>query len=182
MWIVAIRFIDSWHESRFRKMGRALKSMDHPNKNPTDLNKPLTGFSVVICTRKRIRFLAQAIESVISQNYDVDRYELIVIDNGPSTDTRRLVEQYSETAPVTISYYVEPRLGVSFARNLGIERARYEYVAFLDYDAVSVNDWLAAFDSAIREHGVVAAGGPVEPVLEVGIELPTGWNEIRKLY
>ena len=163
-------------------MGRALKSMDRPNKNLTDLNKPLTRFSVVICTRNRMRFLAQAIESVISQNYDVDRYELIIIDNGPSTDIRRLVEEYSETAPVTISYYVEPRLGVSFARNLGIERARYEYVAFLDDDAVAEQDWLAAFDYAIREYGAVAAGGPVEPVFEAGTELPAGWNEIRKLY
>jgi GT2 family glycosyltransferase len=67
---------------------------------------------------------------------------------------------------------------------MGIERARYEYVAFLDDDATAVAGWLAAFDAAIRKHGVLAGGGRVEPVLEPGTEMPTWWcdRNIRSIF
>lgn len=141
-------------------------------------------FSVVVCTRNRARFLERAIDSVVAQEYPKDRYELIVVDNDSSDGTRALVERYLISAPVSVSYNIERRLGVSFARNLGVERARHEYVAFLDDDAVAAPGWLAAFDVAIREYGARVAGGRVDPVIEPGVEPPTWWTDrdIRCLF
>lgn len=141
-------------------------------------------FSVVICTRNRAGFLERAIDSVLAQEYPKDRYELIVVDNDSSDGTRTLVERYLISAPVRVSYHVEERVGVSFARNLGIERARHEYVAFLDDDAAAGPGWLAAFDVAIQERGALVAGGRVEPVIEPGVEPPMWWGDrnIRSLF
>jgi len=141
-------------------------------------------FSVVICTRNRAGFLGRAIDSVLAQEYPKDRYELIVVDNGSSDGTRALVERSLISAPVRVSYHVEERVGASFARNLGIERARHEYVAFLDDDAVAGPGWLAAFDVAIRERGALVVGGRVEPVIEPEVEPPAWWGDrnIKRLF
>jgi glucosyl-dolichyl phosphate glucuronosyltransferase len=136
-------------------------------------------FSVVVCTRNRARFLEATLDSVLAQEYPRDRYELVIVDNGSSDGTRALVERYLTTAPIPVSFHLEPQLGASFARNLGTERARHEYIAFLDDDTVAVPGWLAAYDAAIRGHGAVAAGGPVEPALEPGFEPPAWWSDPR---
>jgi glycosyltransferase involved in cell wall biosynthesis len=146
------------------------------NFTPGDRHR---SFSVVVCTRNRAHFLGATLDSVLAQEYPRDRYELIIVDNGSSDGTRALVERYLAPAPVPLSFHLERRLGASFARNLGTERARHEYVAFLDDDTVAAPGWLAAYDTAIRGHGAVAAGGPVEPVLEPGFEPPAWWSDPR---
>lgn len=144
-----------------------------PTPEPRDAHRR---FSVVVCTRNRVHFLEATLASVFAQEYPGDHYELIVVDNGSNDGTRALVEGFLTTAPVSMSFHLERRLGASFARNLGIDVARHEYVAFLDDDAVAVPGWLAAYDAAIRGHRAVAAGGPVEPVLEPGFEPPAWWS------
>jgi len=143
------------------------------NSKPIDAS----AFSVVVCTRNRARLLQGTIDSVLTQNYPADRYEVIVVDNDSSDGTRALIERYLTSARVPVSYYLEPRLGSSLARNLGIERSCGDYVAFLDDDTVAMPGWLSAFDVAVREYGGIAGGGPVEPVVESGIEPPLWWRD-----
>ena len=139
-------------------------------------------FSVVICTRNRIRFLEGSIDSLLTQEYPVDRFEVIVIDNGSGDETQTLVERYRLSAPIPVSYHAEVRPGTSFARNLGIEKARCEFVAFLDDDTIASPGWLAAFETAVREYAALAGGGPVMPVLDPVIELPIWWDQVKNLF
>jgi glycosyltransferase involved in cell wall biosynthesis len=141
-------------------------------------------FSVVICTRDRAGFLADAIRSVLDQQYPAERYELLVVDNGSLAATRAAVEPHRGVSRVPVSYHRERRLGVAFARNLGIARSRHEYVAYLDDDVVAGPGWLAAFDQAIGAHGALAVGGRIEPVLEPSCEAPPWWNDgnVRSLF
>ncbi len=80
--------------------------------------------SVIIPTFNRAHVLPRAIESVLSQTYK--NIELIVVDDGSSDDTKLL--------SVGARYFYQENKGVSAARNLGIEKARGEYIAFLDSD------------------------------------------------
>ena len=149
---------------------------------PTEAIEERHRFSVVVCTRNRARFLQRTLESVVDQDYPKERYELIVVDNGSSDATRGVVERYRTSAIIPVSYHREGRPGASSARNLGIEKARYEYVAFLDDDTLASRRWLGAFDVAMRENNALAAGGPVEPVPEPGVELPICWNDVKTLF
>lgn len=89
--------------------------------------------SVVIPTYNCDRYLAEAIDSVFSQQYQ--DYELLVIDDGSTDDTAELVKGYGDR----LRYISQANQGVAVARNHGIQLARGELVAFLDADDV----WLS---------------------------------------
>ncbi len=88
--------------------------------------------SVVIPTYNRAYILGKAIESALSQTYKC--VEVVVVDDGSTDDTRRLVESYGPP----VRYLHQPNAGVSFARNHGLREARGEFVALLDSD----DQWL----------------------------------------
>lgn len=84
--------------------------------------------SVIIPTYNRAKTLPRAIDSAINQTFD--DIEILVIDDGSTDDTTKLV---TESYP-SIKYYKTENRGVSAARNTGIKTARGKYVALLDSD------------------------------------------------
>lgn len=87
-------------------------------------------FSVIIPTYNRGYIIQNAIESVLSQTYT--NYELIVIDDGSTDNTKEVLNQYGASSRV--KYYYKKNEGVSAARNYGIRRATGDIVSFLDSD------------------------------------------------
>jgi glycosyltransferase involved in cell wall biosynthesis len=88
----------------------------------------LPGVSVIIPAYNYAKFLPFAVESALNQDYP--EYEILVIDDGSKDHTREIMEKYE--APVR--YIYKDNAGLSAARNTGIEKAKYDYVAFLDAD------------------------------------------------
>jgi glycosyltransferase involved in cell wall biosynthesis len=86
--------------------------------------------SVVIPTYNRVTFLKDAIDSVLAQTF-LD-FELIVVDDGSTDDTPKLLSSYNNKARVI----TQTNQGPSAARNRGIEAAKSEWIAFLDSDDV----------------------------------------------
>jgi len=91
--------------------------------------------SVIIPTYNRAGFLKEAVKSVLDQDYftsgdNSDQFELLVIDDGSTDNTRRVVESFGNG----IRYHFQPHRGISSARNLGLSLARGTYIAFLDSD------------------------------------------------
>ncbi len=86
------------------------------------------GVSVVIPTYNRCKFVLRAIKSVMGQTRKAD--EIIVVDNGSSDNTCKLVKSNFPTVKII----VEPKRGVSAARNIGIRSAKHTWIAFLDSD------------------------------------------------
>ena len=92
--------------------------------------------SVVIPCHNYGRFLAGAIESVLAQQYSP--IELIVVDDGSTDDTFAVASRY----PVT--HCIRQRnLGLSEARNRGLEAAGGEFILFLDADDQLAADAIA---------------------------------------
>ena len=93
--------------------------------------------SVVIPTYNRAATVPRAIESVLAQT--VSDLEIIVVDDGSTDDTARVLE---EKFGDRIRYHSQPNLGASIARNRGIEEAQGEWIAFLDSDDLWEKDKL----------------------------------------
>ncbi len=118
--------------------------------------------SVIVPTHERPEQLTACLNSLLSLHYP--QYEIIVVDNAPSTDgTVALVEKLSQNAP-HIRYVREDRQGPSWARNCGIREAKAEILAFTDDDVVVDPYWLAAL--------VKGFGGDKRVVCVTGLVLP----------
>ena len=101
--------------------------------DPEGAQEPLV--SVVIPAFNAAATIRRALASVARQDYDP--METIVVDDGSTDDTRRIVAATREP-PVRLIELGRNR-GPSAARNAGIKAARGKYVAFLDAD----DEWLA---------------------------------------
>jgi len=99
-----------------------------------------------------------------------------LINNDSPDNTEEVVNRYAACSPVPFSYHVEKRNGLSFARNLGIAKARLDYVAYLDDDAVACPNWLTSFNTVINDHKALVVGGRVETVYEDGFVPPDWFN------
>jgi len=106
-------------------------------------------FSIIIPTRNRGPSLRVILDGLLAQRTDI-AHEIIVVDNGSSDDTRRIVHSVAPRAQGGLRYMFEPTPGASVARNAGIRTARGEIIAFLDDDVVVPPGWLEALRAAYR--------------------------------
>jgi glycosyltransferase involved in cell wall biosynthesis len=126
----------------------------------------------VICTRNRCALLSGALASLRSVDVPPDTsWEIIVVDNGSGDDTGAVVAGHAGAIPVRL--VVEPRVGLSYARNAAVREARGDYIIWIDDDVVVEGGWLAAYHRAFRRWpGAVFFGGAITPRFEGG---PPAW-------
>src|SRR6266550_919672 len=104
------------------------------------------GISVVIPAHNRPDALIRALASVKSSS--TDRVEIIVVDDASSIELRSLIP-FRNDSGIPVRYYrFAVNRGPQAARNLGIRRSKYTYVAFLDSDDTFSSDKL---DTALHE-------------------------------
>jgi glycosyltransferase involved in cell wall biosynthesis len=112
--------------------------------------------SVVIATYNRANYLSQTIDSVLAQTFK--SFELIVVDDGSSDDTRAILQSYGDRLRV---YYQDNR-GPSAARNLGVRQARGSWIAIQDSDDLCRDNHLEVLYDHVARHpdcGMVFGNG-----------------------
>lgn len=101
--------------------------------------KPTSLVSIITPTFNREKYLALAIESVLNQLHD--NFELLIIDDGSTDNTRKLVGRYQSDK--RIHYFYQNNQGQSVARNTGLREANGKYICFLDSDDLFAPDKLS---------------------------------------
>ena len=141
-------------------------------------NLQFESISFVICTYNRKLFLERCLDYLSIQTNQ--NYEVIVV-NGPSTDG---TTEYLDEVKDRIKVIQNPVKNLSISRNLGIENASGDIVAFIDDDAIPFADWventLEEFNS--RPLTFAAIGGPVffAGTLKYQIE-DIGFNQLAEV-
>lgn len=113
--------------------------------------------SVITAFYNEERFLTEAIESVIGQQYT--NWELILIDDGSSDKSTQIAKHYASNYPDKIIYVEHEghaNKSTAASRNLGISKARGNLVAFLDADDVWEPAKLASQVAVMQAHPRVA--------------------------
>ena len=91
------------------------------------MDEPL--ISVIVPVHNGEAYLEKCIESIVTQDYE--KLEILVINDGSTDETAeicsRLSEQYENLQIIEM-----PDLGVSMARNRGLERAKGDYITFAE--------------------------------------------------
>lgn len=113
------------------------------------INSPLV--SVLMPTFNREAFIGEAIESVLAQTYP--NFELLVVDDGSTDNTKAVVESY--LYDTRVKYFYKVNGGQSSGRNLGFKHCKGEFIAFLDSDNKWKPEKLQIFMDAAKENSDV---------------------------
>ncbi len=117
--------------------------------------KPLV--SVVIAAYNDAAHLEECLDALAAQDYGSGHYEVLVVDDGSTDGTADVARERTG-----VRCFQQTNAGPGSARNLGVEQARGEIVAFTDSDCVPETGWLSALVSAFDSGGenLGAVGGP----------------------
>jgi len=129
---------------------------------------PLSDITAVIPVHNCSRYLAAAIESVLTQT--IPARELIVVDDGSTDDSRRVAANFGDR----VTCLALPHRGPAAARNAGIAAATGRWLAFLDADDLWLPDKLAHQLPLAAADPTVAVTGSWENFLSPDCEPTTG--------
>ena len=88
--------------------------------------------SIIIPVYNAEKYLKKCIDSVINQN--VESKEIILVNDGSIDNSQEIIDEYVAKYPDMIKAIKQENAGQAVARNVGIENASGEFLAFLDSD------------------------------------------------
>jgi len=125
------------------------------------------GITVVICTYNGRARLLPTLSSIINQEFHPSLFELIVVDNASTDDTRELCELILSNAAIHWRIVEEPNPGLNHARLKGIAEAKFDIVLFCDDDNSLSLDYLQiAFELFKNNPRIGVLGGCGVPAFE----------------
>jgi len=135
--------------------------------------------AVVVPSRNRSRLLADCVESLLRQDAEVP-YEVLVIDDGSTDDTRQRIEALVPGAEGRLRYLRQAPSGLNAARNTGIRNTEAATIAFLDDDALAPETYVQAVVDLRRGLDLLTAHSAVDPrrVAYVGHSYGAQWGAI----
>lgn len=125
--------------------------------------------SVAICisTYRRPRGLRALLESINGLRFETDapRVVIKVADNDPEGGAQDVCETLRASVAYPIEYAVEPRRGISEARNRALDMVGedVEFIALVDDDETVAPDWLERLLCGLKQHDADVVSGPVLP-------------------
>lgn len=123
--------------------------------------------SVVVCTYNREKYLDKSISSLADQTLDKDKYEVVLVNNnstdGTAARSKELMGKLGDR--VSIRYFLENNQGLSYARNRGVQEAKFDLICFIDDDAVAEPEFLENILSFFNSnHNAAGIGGKIIPL------------------
>ena len=103
-------------------------------------------FSIIIPARDEESYIGKCLKSIKKIKYS-GKLEVIVVNNGSTDRTAKVAENLGAQV------FREDRLGVSYARNLGAKKAKYDYLFFLDADCMLTKDYFSNLDKMMEIYG-----------------------------
>lgn len=110
--------------------------------------------SVIITAYNYEKYIERCLRSVLDQSLSLKSYEVIVVNDGSTDNTIKLLENYSDLVRV---FNLPKNHGLSAARNIGIKKARGQFVVFVDADDYIQHDMLFIQKTFLQENNSLDA-------------------------
>lgn len=127
-------------------------------------------FSIIIPVYNKANFIENTLKSVFQQSFT--DYEILLINDGSTDDSESKIVTFNDSR---IHYYSKKNEGVSETRNLGIEKAKSEFIVFLDADDYWYPNFLEEMFLLIKRY-------PEQSVFSAAIEIENKKTVIPSLY
>lgn len=98
--------------------------------------------SVIVLNYYGEQVIKDTIESLLKLNYPKTKYEIIIVDNNSQDNSKEILTKYSKQYPNIKLFFQNRNLGFSKGNNVGIKKAKGEFVALLNNDCVVEKNWL----------------------------------------
>jgi cellulose synthase/poly-beta-1,6-N-acetylglucosamine synthase-like glycosyltransferase len=146
----------------YLKNWRKLKFV--PGKNNLD-NIPF--ISVVVAARDEEKYISPCIQSLLNQDYPLDKYEIIIVDDFSTDKTAELIKKFESS--VTNLQYLSSNANeqghiISYKREAiqtGINASKGEYILLTDADCTVPTSWITTYSEQFIKEDWVFIGGPV---------------------
>ncbi len=117
--------------------------------------------------RNEAAFIARSVGAVVSQDYPLDRMEILIADGGSTDETRKVIEHLKQThRRVSITLLENPGKIVATGLNLALRQAKGEIIVRVDGHCEVAPDYVRRCVSHLLQGDVNAVGGPVETIGE----------------
>ena len=111
--------------------------------------------SIIIPVYNKEQYIVRCFDSIVNQiQGQEDLYEILVIDDGSTDNSATIIDEYARRYSC-FTVISQQNSGVSVARNVGIERAKGEYVLFLDADDELLQGALSNTSSFLMQNGTI---------------------------
>jgi len=128
------------------------------------MSENIKHISVCICTYRRPELLKRLLTALSEQDTKGSfSYSVVIADNDAQQSAEGLVREFTANPRMDITYCVEPRRSISFARNKSLEHAKGDCIAFIDDDEFPPKDWLYRMLKALNDYNAGGVFGPVRP-------------------
>jgi glycosyltransferase involved in cell wall biosynthesis len=117
-------------------------------------------YSIIVPSFNRSDEIRELLASFAQLVFPVERFEVIVADDGSTDNTADIVEHIRSSQQYTLSYYSQKNQGPGSARNLGVTMAKGDFFIFVDSDVTVPPAWLYEIDQALQDQPFDAFGGP----------------------
>ena len=129
--------------------------------------------SIIIPTRNRSQLLHNTLESITKQTFPKEQFEVIVIDNGSTDETKDVVMSYNSVLP-NLVYHYDATPGLHVGRHNGYRLSKSELLVYADDDIEAFPSWLEGIYESFQDPEVMLVGGKDLPKYE---QKPPFWIE-----
>jgi glucosyl-dolichyl phosphate glucuronosyltransferase len=118
--------------------------------------------TVILCTYNRSQSLSKTLDSLAAQVMpDSIAWDVLVVDNNSSDETRVVVEHFSGNYPGRFRWVFEGQPGKSYALNAGTHAADGDILAFIDDDVLAAQNWLQELTGGLQRGECSGSGGRI---------------------
>jgi glucosyl-dolichyl phosphate glucuronosyltransferase len=122
--------------------------------------------SVIIPTHNRAGLLGITLTSLTRQTVSCQDFEVIVVDNGSTDNTKEVVNSFCSSLLPNLRYVQEPIPGLHAGRHCGLRESKGSVLTFADDDIEAYPTWLEGIRESFSDEQVALVGGKCEPHYE----------------
>lgn len=128
------------------------------------------------------KYLHECIDSILNQTYSL--FELIVIDDGSTDSSAAIIKEYAQKDNRIKAFY-QKNAGVSYTRNMGMQKATGKYIIFVDADDVlpldSLEKRVKAIGNADMVVGRYSVLNKIDGLIDSPLSLNDSWGKIEAI-